>query len=969
MTDVTVRQFATVVGIPVDRLLEQFTEAGITVAGADAAITEKQKLDLLAHLRKSRGNRLTQNVAEPKKITLKRKTHSEIKMTGGAAGQVKTVSIEVRKKRTYVKRGLVEDEASRRREPEVQTEAPVLPILPVVEVSEPEPRRSLETIKEAEPALEEAQRQPVAEGVDSRSVEEAAAPRPPEAEEIASRPLPVEEALRPQPEPTPPERRQSEETEVRRPVEEEPRRRAEAEMPRRRPEEQNRRPAEPGVRRRPDAPDERRKPAERPAGSRPAETRGRKSTDTAPVMPTVQRRVGAGGAGPAPGAKPAPGTVAAADARARKRPETTPTKRRSEAESPRHREIESEAERLSRQGRSDQAVFDRSDRRRPRKAKVTKTITPVPRHGFAKPTAPVVREVNLPETISVADLAQKMSVKATEVIKTLFKMGMMVTINQVVDQETAALVVEEMGHTYKLLNENALEEELTAGSGGEAMPRPPVVTIMGHVDHGKTSLLDYIRRTRVAAGEAGGITQHIGAYHVSTPKGVVTFLDTPGHAAFTAMRARGAKATDVVVLVVAADDGVMPQTIEAIQHARAAGVPIVVAVNKMDKSGADPERVKSELSAQGVISEEWGGENLFTYVSAKSGMGVDELLDKILVQAEVLELDAPVDGLAKGVVIESRLDKGRGPVATVLVQSGTLRKSDVILSGLEYGRVRAMLNETGQNVSEAGPSIPVEVLGLSGAPKAGDDVIVVADERKAREIALFRQSKAREAQAQKSIIDIDGISRQFEAGEISVLNVVLKADVQGSTEAIVDALTRLSTQEVQVKIVASGVGGINESDVTLAKTSRALLIGFNVRADSVAKKLADEEGLKPHYYSVIYELIDDVKSAMIGMLKPEFKEQIIGLAEVRQVFRSPKFGVVAGCMVMDGVVRRSNPIRILRSHVVIFEGALDSLRRFKDDVTEVRAGMDCGMGVKNYNDIREGDQIEVFERVQVQRTL
>ena len=968
MTDVTVKQFATVVGIPVDRLLEQFTEAGITVAGADAAVTEKQKLDLLAHLRKSRGNRLTQNVAEPKKITLKRKTHSEIKMTGGAAGQVKTVSIEVRKKRTYVKRGLVEDEASRRREPEVQTEAPALPIPPVVEVSEPEPHRPQETIREAEPAFEEAQRQPVAEGVDSRSVEETADLRSPEAEEIASRPLPVEEALPPQPESAPPERRPPEETETRRAVEEEPRRRAEAETPRRRPEEQNRRPAEPGVRRRTEAPDERRKPAERPAGSRPAETRGRKSTETAPVVPTVQRRVGAGGAGPAPGVKPA-GTGAAADARARKRPETTPAKRRSEAESPRRREVESEADRLSRQGRSDQAVFDRSDRRRPRKAKAAKTVAPAPRHGFAKPTAPVVREVNLPETLSVADLAQKMSVKATEVIKTLFKMGMMVTINQVVDQETAALVVEEMGHTYKLLNENALEEELTTGSVGEAMPRPPVVTIMGHVDHGKTSLLDYIRRTRVAAGEAGGITQHIGAYHVSTPKGVVTFLDTPGHAAFTAMRARGAKATDVVVLVVAADDGVMPQTIEAIQHARAAGVPIVVAVNKMDKSGADPERVKSELSAQGVISEEWGGENLFTYVSAKSGMGVDELLDKILVQAEVLELDAPVDGLAKGVVIESRLDKGRGPVATVLVQSGTLRKSDVILSGLEYGRVRAMLNETGQNVSEAGPSIPVEVLGLSGAPKAGDDVIVVADERKAREIALFRQSKAREAQAQKSIIDIDGISRQFEAGEISVLNVVLKADVQGSTEAIVDALTRLSTPEVQVKIVASGVGGINESDVTLAKTSRALLIGFNVRADSVAKKLADEEGLKPHYYSVIYELIDDVKSAMIGMLKPEFKEQIIGLAEVRQVFRSPKFGVVAGCMVMDGVVRRSNPIRILRSHVVIFEGALDSLRRFKDDVTEVRAGMDCGMGVKNYNDIREGDQIEVFERVQVQRTL
>ena len=464
-------------------------------------------------------------------------------------------------------------------------------------------------------------------------------------------------------------------------------------------------------------------------------------------------------------------------------------------------------------------------------------------------------------------------------------------------------------------------------------------------------------------------TQHIGAYHVRTAKGVITFLDTPGHAAFTAMRARGAKATDVVVLVVAADDGVMPQTLEAIQHARAAGVPLVVAVNKMDKSSADPERVKSELSVQGVISEEWGGDTLFSYVSAKAGTGVDQLLEQILVQAEVLELQAPVEGSAKGVVIESRLDKGRGPVATVLIQSGTLRKGDVILSGLEYGRVRAMLNEAGQNTNEAGPSIPVEVLGLSGAPRAGDEVIVVADERKAREIALFRQNKLREEQAKKPAISLDDISKQFEAGQVNVLNVVMKADVQGSAEAIVDALTRLSTNEVQVKIIASGVGGINESDVNLARNAKAIVIGFNVRADSVAKKLAEEEGLKLHYYSVIYELIDHVKRAMVGMLKPEFKEEIIGLAEVRGVFRSPKFGVVAGCMVVDGVVRRNNPIRVLRNHVVIFEGALDSLRRFKDDIAEVRAGMECGMGVRNYNDVREGDHIEVFERVQVERTL
>ena len=941
MTDVTVRQFATVVGIPADRLLEQFTEAGITVAGADAAITEKQKLDLLAHLRKSHGDRPANSTAEPRKITLKRKTHSEIKMTGGVAGQVKTVSIEVRKKRTYVKRSLVEDEASRHREPEVQAEAPV-PL--VAETSEP--GRLLEEAEEARRVLE---------GTEQQQAEEAA-PHPVAEETVRRAPEEVAGRLTPEEAPFPPP---AADEAARRQIEEAVAHLAPEEAP-------SRRPSEPVARRRPEASDARRKPGDRLTVSRPTEARGRKPADAGSAAHPVQRHPEAGGAGPAPGIKPQPGT--GADARARKRPEGAPAKRRGEVE-PRRREGESEADRLSRQGRGDQAIFDRSDRRRPRKAKSAKITAPALRHGFAKPIAPMVREVTLPETISVADLAQKMSVKATEVIKTLLKMGMMVTINQVIDQETAALAVEEMGHTYKLLNEYALEDELTAETGGEAMPRPPVVTIMGHVDHGKTSLLDYIRRTRVAAGEAGGITQHIGAYHVRTQKGVITFLDTPGHAAFTAMRARGAKATDVVVLVVAADDGVMPQTVEAIQHARAAKVPIVVAVNKMDKSGADPERVKSELSAQGVISEEWGGDTLFTHVSAKSGMGVDELLDQILVQAEVLELNAPVDGLAKGVVIESRLDKGRGPVATVLVQSGTLRKGDVILSGLEFGRVRAMLNETGQNVSEAGPSIPVEVLGLSGTPKAGDDVIAVVDERKAREIALFRQGKAREEQTRKPALDIEGISRQFEAGQVNILNVVLKADVQGSAEAIVDALTRLSTAEVQVKIVASGVGGINESDVNLAKTSGAILIGFNVRADSVAKKLADEEGLKPNYYSVIYELIDDVKRAMIGMLKPEFKEQIIGLAEVRGVFRSPKFGVVAGCMVVDGVVRRSNPIRVLRNHVVIFEGALDSLRRFKDDVSEVRAGMDCGMGVKNYSDIREGDQIEVFERVRVERTL
>jgi translation initiation factor IF-2 len=540
------------------------------------------------------------------------------------------------------------------------------------------------------------------------------------------------------------------------------------------------------------------------------------------------------------------------------------------------------------------------------------------------------------------------------------------------DQETAAIIVEEMGHTYTLLKESALEEELAAGAEhlGEGRPRAPVVTIMGHVDHGKTSLLDYIRRTRVAAGEAGGITQHIGAYHVQTEKGMITFLDTPGHAAFTAMRARGAKATDIVVLVVAADDGVMPQTLEAIQHAKAADVPIVVAVNKIDKPEGDRERIKSELSSQGVISEEWGGETLFTYVSATTGEGVDNLLDQILVQAEVLELKAVAESPASGVVIESRLDKGRGPVASILVQNGTLHKGDIVLSGLEYGRVRAMLNETGMTVDEAGPSIPVEVLGLSGTPNAGDEVVVVADERKAREIALFRQGKFREIKlARQQKATLESVFNQMEEGKVSTINVVLKADVQGSVEALVDALTRLSTSEVRVKIVASGVGGINESDVNLAMASEAIMIGFNVRADSAAKKLVEDEGIDLRYYSVIYEVIDEVKSALQGMLAPEFKERIVGMAEVRQVFRSPKLGAIACCMVSDGVVRRNNPIRVLRDNVVIFEGELESLRRFKDDVGEVRAGTECGIGVRNYNDVREGDHIEVFERFQVARTL
>lgn len=551
-------------------------------------------------------------------------------------------------------------------------------------------------------------------------------------------------------------------------------------------------------------------------------------------------------------------------------------------------------------------------------------------------------------------------------------MGSMVTINQVLDQETAQLVVEEMGHEAKLLKTDALEESISIEQDeeGELESRAPVVTIMGHVDHGKTSLLDYIRRSRVAAGEAGGITQHIGAYHVDTESGAVTFLDTPGHAAFTAMRARGAQVTDIVVLVVAADDGVMPQTREAVQHARAAGVPLIIAVNKIDKPEADPDRVKNELAQEQVIPEEWGGDTMFVNVSAQTGEGVDTLLESILLVAEVLELKAVRTGPARGAVIESRLDKGRGPVASVLIQKGTLRKGDMLLAGLEYGRIRAMVNEQGQQVDQAGPSMPVEVLGLSGVPGAGDEATVVQDERKAREVATFRQGKYRDVKlARQQAAKLENMFTQMAEGAVSSVNVVLKADVQGSVEAISDALVGLSTDEVKVNIVSSGVGGITESDVNLAAASSAIIIGFNVRAEASAKRLIEEEGLDLHYYSIIYELIDEVKRAMTGMLAPEFKEQIIGLAEVRDVFRSPKFGSIAGCMVIDGVVKRNNPIRVLRDNVVIYEGELESLRRFKDDASEVKQGLECGIGVRNYNDVKEGDQIEVYERVQVIRTL
>jgi translation initiation factor IF-2 len=630
----------------------------------------------------------------------------------------------------------------------------------------------------------------------------------------------------------------------------------------------------------------------------------------------------------------------------------------------------------TRYGRKELHVAGDKSGRRKRKQPARRrpvSITTDGQHGFEKPTAPVVREVEVPESIAVSELAQRMAVKASEVIKILFNMGAMVTINQVIDQDTATLVVEELGHTAKPVSGADRDESLLADEQqveGEQVPRAPVVTIMGHVDHGKTSLLDYIRRTKVAAGEAGGITQHIGAYHVETEKGGVTFLDTPGHAAFTAMRARGAQATDIVILVVAADDGVKPQTVEAIQHARAAEVPIVVAINKIDKEGADIDRVKNELSQREIISEDWGGDTLFVNVSAYTGEGVEALLDAILLQAEVMDLTAVADGPAQGIVIESSLEKGRGAVATVLVQSGTLKQGDMIIAGEEYGRVRNMFDETQKSIEAAGPSTPVVVLGLSKTPSAGDDFLVVKSERKAREVAEYRQSKSRETKlAQQQASRLEDMFSQMTEAEGAVVPLLIKSDVHGSAEALRDALTKLSNEEVKVKVISSGVGGITESDATLAAASNAVIIGFNVRADSAARAAIKEAGVDIRYYSIIYEAIDDVKAAISGLLRPEIRETIVGLAQVKEVFPSPKFGNIAGCIVVEGYVKRANPIRVLRDNVVIYEGELESLRRFKDDVNEVRAGTECGIGVRNYNDVKVGDQIECYERVEVARTL
>ena len=920
MAEVTVSQLAEVVGAPVERLLRQMKEAGLSHSSADEVVSDEDKQTLLTFLKRSHG----ESTEGPRKITLKRKTISTLK-TGSGSGK-KTVNIEVRKKRTYVKRDPAELAAEAEAE-EVARKAAEADTAEAVVEAEPEvsaePAAVVEDVRAEEPA-------PASEPVVEEAREPEATPEPVVEPEVEAEP---EETVAEAPE-------VEVEPEPEAVAEEEPSAASAA-------EEDDPRDLDPEVLR-------------QRAILRRKEEEERERERRAAVLAEKKREE---------------------EERERRKKERQAEENK-KAAGPRHlRAAPSNDDddrgrgKKGKKGRGRRDDFDGDSSGGRRKKKTLKLPEDQQRHGFQTPTEKIVYEVSIGETSTAGELAQQMKVKAAEVIKELMKLGMMVTINQPLDQETSQLVVEEMGHKVKLISddalEEALEETLVAKTGeGTLKSRAPVVTVMGHVDHGKTSLLDYIRKAKVASGEAGGITQHIGAYHVETGHGMITFLDTPGHAAFTAMRARGAKSTDIVILVVAADDGVMPQTEEAIVHARAAEVPLVVAVNKMDKEGADPERVKNELSQKEVISEEWGGDTQFCYVSAHSGEGIDALLDAVLLQAELLELKAADDVPAQGMVIESRLDKGRGAVASVLVQQGTLKQGDIVLAGQCYGRVRAMLDENGQPVKSAGPSIPVEILGLDGTPEAGDGFVVVENDKRAREVADFRQLREREQRIKRQqAAKLDRMFESMEAGDRKTLNVVLKADVRGSLGAIQASLLDLGNEEVNVNIVSGGVGGITESDVNLAMTSESVMFGFNVRADGGARKLAENEGIDLRYYSVIYDLIDDVKSALSGMLSPEMREEIVGIAEVRDVFRSPKFGDIAGCMVVEGTVYRSKPIRVLRDDVVIYEGELESLRRFKDDANEVKAGLECGIGVKNYKDVRPGDKIEVFEVKEIARSL
>ena len=854
MADVTVKQLAADIDAPVDRLLRQIVEAGLKARSEADSVTSDEKQQLLTYLRKNHG----ESEGEPKKITLKRKTTTTLK-----AGRAKTVNVEVRKRRTFIKRAEIEPEAAK---PEVA----------------PTPAAQEEDVKvAAEPAPQDQAPQQDAAAVEAPVAKEKtveAAVGEPQAEEKSAKKIVAE----PEPEIPAPE-----------------------DMPIPPPEEGE------GKDRKAKKKKEKEKEKARGRGDETEEGKPKKKS--------------AGHRGP------------------RNRPAEEPLVINEEEED--------------------------TTLRKPLRAKKKPKEK---RHAFERPTKPMVREVDIPETITVGDLAQRMAVKSADVIKKLMGMGVMATINQALDQETAVLVTEELGHKANTVSEDAFEEEVLSEftvEGKEKTKRAPVVSVMGHVDHGKTSLLDYIRRAKVADSESGGITQHIGAYHVETDRGMVSFLDTPGHAAFTAMRARGAQCTDIVILVVAADDGVMPQTREAVEHARSAGVPLVVAINKMDKEDADPERIKGELAGMQVIPEEYGGDVQFIPVSAHTGEGIDALLEALLLQAEILELEASPDAAARGVVVESSLERGRGSVATVLVQNGTLRQGGMVVAGGFFGKIRAMTDEAGKQVKEAGPSIPVEILGLNGTPNAGDEFFVVADEKKAKELAEFRQTREREQRLHRQqAAKLENLFENMGKDEVKTLNMVLKTDVRGSLEAITKSLQDLGNEEVQVKMVSSGVGGIAETDISLAMATNAVIFGFNVRADNAAKKLVEQEGLDLRYYSIIYNLIDDVKAALTGMLAPEFREDIIGIADVRDVFRSPKYGQVAGCMVTEGNVYRNKPIRVLRDNVVIFEGELESLRRFKDDVPEVRNGMECGIGVKGY-DVKVGDQIEVFDRVRVERKL
>ncbi|HEV7123317.1 MAG TPA: translation initiation factor IF-2 [Rhodanobacter sp.] len=923
MSDVTIKQLAQVLGTPVDKLLTQLGEAGMKFSDQEQAISSAEKMKLLGFLRRTHGKdeaAATASDAVPRQITLRRRTVGELKVAGsggrGSTGTAKTVNVEVRAKRTYVKRSVIAEEASA------------------------EPER-----EDAVRKLQESQQQREREDHDRQ---EAAGRREQEARQ---RDLDAQQ-------------HQADLQQVE----------AAAVIDRER------------------QPDAVAPTTETTVGDNAVATeagddgstgvRRMDHSELGMIVPRVQEprkreklvKPIATPAAPTTAPAPASDDTSRGKARhARDRNEDTGSKHEREggkrfAGGQMHL---SEADRARRSSSSKRSKGKRGARDVVARGSGVSGGT----HGFSRPTAPVVREVVVGDTNVVADLAQKMAVKGSEVVKSLFKMGVMATINQTIDHDTAVLVIEELGHTPVADTQNNAEETLAARTQsaeleGEKVARPPVVTIMGHVDHGKTSLLDYIRRTKVASGEAGGITQHIGAYHVKTSRGQITFLDTPGHAAFTSMRARGAQSTDIVILVVAADDGVKPQTIEAVRHARAANVPMIVAINKMDKDGANPDNVKQGLVAHEVVPEDWGGDVQFVPVSAKTGMGVEDLLDAVSIQAEVMELKAVANGRASGVVIESSLDRGRGPVATVLVQQGTLKKGDFVVCGIEYGRMRALIDQSGQQVDEAGPSIPVQVLGLSGVPETGDDFVCVEDERLAREVAQERELKRRETRmVSKSNRLEDIIAKMGQGEEQQTLNILIKGDVQGSVEALSESLTQIGNERVRVNVVSSGVGGINESDATLAAASKALVIGFNVRADASARKVIETNGVDVRYFSIIYDVIDQVTQAATGLLGMEVREDIIGIAAVRDVFRSSKFGAVAGCMVTEGQVKRSKPIRVLRDNVVVFEGELESLRRFKELVDEVRSGMECGIAVKQYNDVKVGDQIECFERTEVARTL